>query len=272
MRTAPQEDTWVTDTNSPITVAVDGPVGVIRLARPDRYNCLSSQTFAAIDAARIAFEADPAVRAILLCADGKNFCTGAELTEVKSVRADAADLTAFIERGHAALMALEASSLPVVAAVQGLCLAGGLELVLACDIVFAAEGARFGDQHAQYGLVPGWGGSQRLMRTIGLRRGLDLCFSAEWITAERACDWGLVNQVVAPDALYAASLRYCMTLSERSRAGIALMKKLARDGLQADLASGLRQEIAAVVPALTSADVTEGLAAFEARRKPVFQS
>ena len=144
--------------------------------------------------------------------------------------------------GHAVLRRFEASTLPVVAACQGLCLAGGLELMLACDVVFAARDARFGDQHAQFGLVPGWGGSQRLPRLVGLRRALDLFYSARWIDAETALQWGLVNHVVAPEALAAEALAYCKAIGARSRGGLATMKRLARVGLEGTLDAGLSIE------------------------------
>ncbi len=218
------------------------------------------------------FEADRAVRAVLIRAQGKNFCTGAELGEVKRLRTSPIALSHFIEHGHAVLCALEASRLPVVAAVQGLCLAGGMELMLACDIVFAARGARFGDQHGQFGLVPGWGGSQRLPRIVGLRRALDLFLGVRWIEAERAEQWGLVNYVADDDRLQDEAMAFCRTLAERSASGLALMKRLARSGLDLTLAEGLQLERTHVVSALGTADVTEGLAAFEARRRPAFPS
>jgi enoyl-CoA hydratase len=210
------------------------------------------------------------VRAVLITGNGKHFCTGADLDEVQGLRAVRSDLAEFISTGHAALCRLEASPLPVVAAVQGLCLAGGLELMLACDVVFAAATARFGDQHAQFGLIPGWGGSQRLPRAIGLRRAMDLFFSAAWIDAKAARDWGLVNRVTEESALHIDTLAYCRTLSERSRSGLATIKRLAREGLDKRLQEGLRLEQDLAVDALMSPDVTEGLDAFKARRKPRF--
>ena len=253
-----------------IEARIQGRVGIIEMARPALFNCLSILGFRQLLAALRSFEADAAVRVVLIQGQGKHFCTGAELGEVKRVRHEPAALAEFLRSGHAALDALEASPLPVVAAVQGLCLAGGLELVLACDVVLAGQGAKFGDQHAQYGLVPGWGGTQRLPRAIGLRRALELMFSARWLEAEEARQWGLVNQVVADAALGEAALAFCATLAGRSAGGIALMKRLAREGLEMTLANGLARERAEVQPALGTADVDEGLAAFEARRKPVF--
>lgn len=250
-----------------------GAVGVIELARPDKFNCLSMAVHGAIQAALNEFEKPASgVRAILIRAQGKHFCTGADLDEVKTLRSDPAKIAQFIGYGHAVLRRLEASELPVVAACQGLALAGGSELMLACDVIFAASDFRVGDQHAQYGLVPGWGGSQRFPRAVGLRRGLDMFFSARWIDAQTALQWGLVNYVVEGDKLNEAALEYCTKLATRSRIGIATMKRLARQGVDGTLADGLKFEEDVVTRELMNDDVSEGLAAFEARRAPVFKS
>jgi enoyl-CoA hydratase len=256
---------------SPVLVTVDGAVGIVELARPDKFNCLSLAVHRAIGAAIDRFEApDAGVRTVLLRAQGRHFCTGADLDEVTALREDREALARFIGFGHEVLRRLEASPLPVVAACQGLSLAGGLELMLACDVVFAARDSRFGDQHAQFGLVPGWGGSQRLPRVVGVRRALDLFYSARWLDAQTALDWGLVNHVCEPDALAGAALEYCRVLAGRSRTGIATMKHLARDGLETSLAEGLALEARIAPDALLEPDVSEGLDAFRARRTPKF--
>ncbi|MBN9562051.1 MAG: enoyl-CoA hydratase/isomerase family protein [Alphaproteobacteria bacterium] len=258
------------ETTPPVLAERDGSVGIIRLNRPAKFNCLSTAVMSGIAAALDGFEGDSTIRAVLVASEGKHFCTGADLDEVKGLRSDRAALTHFIATGHAALCRLEASALPVVVAVQGLCLAGGLELMLACDVAFAGADARFGDQHAQFGLIPGWGGSQRLTRTVGMRRASDLFFSANWIDAETAKAWGLVNAVTADAAPVQEALAYCRTLAERSRSGLATMKRLARQGADLPLADGLRLEQELAVDALLAGDVTEGLAAFQERRKPRF--
>lgn len=258
---------------SPVVVTCSGAVGIIELARPEKFNCLSISVHAAIETAIDGFEKPGSgVRAILVRSQGKHFCTGADLDEVKSLRADPAKLKHFIGYGHSVLKRLEHSDLPVVAACQGLTLAGGSELMLACDIIFAAKDARFGDQHAQFGLIPGWGGSQRMPRIVGLRRGLDLFFSARWIDADTALQWGLVNYVVEPDQLGEAALEYCARIATRSRIGMASMKRLARQGMEGALEVGLQLEENLASAALLDDDVSEGLAAFEARRTPVFKS
>lgn len=252
----------------PVQCRTEGPVGIIELARPLAGNCLSSRAHRLILGGLRGFEADPAVRAVLLQAQGRNFCTGADLAEVQQVRQDEAGLRRFLEDGLATLAALEASDLPVIAAVQGLCLAGGLELVLACDVAFAAHSARFGDQHGQFGLVPGWGGTRRLPEVVGRQRALDLMFSARWLGAEAAASWGLVAHVVADDRLHDHALAFCTEISGRSAGGLAAMKRLTR--LEGERGAGFRRETDLAVALLRSDDVAEGIAAFQERRVPAF--
>ena len=255
-----------------INAATEGSVGIIELARPEKFNCLSLEVHERISAAREKFEANREVRSILIRAQGKHFCTGADLTEVKGKLNDPVALDHFIAFGMKNLRALESSPLPVVVAVQGLCLAGGIELMLACDVCFAAETAQFGDQHAQFGLIPGWGGSQRLTRLMGLRRALDLMFSARWLKADEAKEAGLVNYIVPDGDLHKAALDYCQTIATRSRPGIAEMKRLAREGADLGIDQQMRLERDAAVRALPSDDVAEGLDAFENRRAPEFKA
>ena len=222
-----------------VSVRVEAGVGILELARPEKFNCLSMAAWGAIGAALAGFERPGSgVRVVLIQAQGKHFCTGADLDEVQGLRADPAQLAEFIGCGHRVLRAMEASPLPIVVACQGLCLAGG---------------------------------SQRLTRLVGLRRAMDLYLSARWIDADTAAAWGLVNEVVEPDALNGHALAWCKTAAERSRSGLAVMKRLARQGLDLPLTDGLALEEGVAVQALLEEDVSEGLAAFNARRKPQFK-
>jgi len=259
---APQE--------SPVLREVRERVGLITLNRPEKFNCLSTPLIEGVEAALDAFEADPEVRVVLILGNGKTFCTGADLDEVLQARRERAQQEAFITAIHRMLRRLEASPLPVVAAVHGLALAGGLELMLACDVVFAGEGARVGDQHARYGLIPGGGGTQRLPRLVGLRRALDLMYSNRWIEAVEAERWGLVNYVVPDSELFDRAADYCRALAGKSRSGLAEMKRLSRQGLEGSLDAGLNLEEHEVIDHLMGDDVSEGLAAFGERREPDF--
>lgn len=257
--------------SAPVITMVEDGVGIIELNRPDKFNCLSLAAHEVIHAACEAFEADGSVRAILVRARGEHFCTGADLQEITETLGDPAALDRFIGFGHAAMMRLEASPLPVVVAVHGLCLAGGLELMLAADICFAGQGARFGDQHARFGLVPGWGASQRLPRAIGMRRALDLMYSARWMDADEAQRVGLVNYVVPDEELHGEAMKYCRELTKRSRVGLSEMKRLAREGADLPIAQSMKLECDAAVRYLQGNDAAEGIAAFRERRKPSFR-
>ena len=253
-----------------IEISQQDAVGIIKLNRPEQFNCLSMALHEALYEAMDQFEIDSSIRAVLMAANGKNFCTGADLEEVSGFRDSDEDIRAFLETGLDTLRKLETSPLPVVIAQQGLALAGGLELILAGDVVFAGKNARLGDQHAQFGLIPGWGGSQRLPRLIGRRRAIELMLSARWLNAEEALDFGLVNYVVEDDKLFDSALAYCQQLCQRSSAGLALMKQLTDRGLDMPLEQGLALELDLATPALRSDAVSEGLKAFTEKRAPKF--
>ena len=255
---------------SVIELSQQDAVGIITLNRPEQFNCLSMELHEALYEAMDQFEIDSTIRAVLIVANGKHFCTGADLEEVSGFRDSDEDIRTFLETGLDTLRKLETSPLPVVIAQQGLALAGGLELVLAGDVVFAGKSARLGDQHAQFGLIPGWGGSQRLPRLIGRRRAIELMLSARWLNAEEALDFGLVNYVVEDDKLFESALIYCQQLCQRSSAGLALMKQLTDRGLDMPLEQGLALELDLATPALRSDAVSEGLKAFTEKRAPKF--
>jgi enoyl-CoA hydratase len=263
--------TMMQDDDAPVRISFRDGVGTIQLSRPAVFNCLSQRMLSGIGAAIATFERDGA-RAVLVVAEGKNFCTGAALDEVEAARGAETELRDYLALGHSVLDRIEASPLPIIAAVQGLCLAGGIELALTCDVVFAAEDARFGDQHAAFGLIPGWGGSQRLTRAVGLRRALDLMYSARWLDAPTAIQWGLVNYLAPPARLRDEALAYARLLATRSQGGLAAIKRLGRHAADdgRSLADGLRREQQEAMRVLTGIDINEGLAAFRERRVPNF--
>lgn len=246
-------------------------VGVLVLNRPDKFNCISMAVLEGLDQGIAAAEKDGNIRALALLAAGKHFCTGADLEEVRTHSRTEESLDSFIGFGHQVMLKLERSPLPVIAGVNGYCLAGGMELMMCADVVVAAEDSRIGCQHAKYGLVPGWGGTQRLPRLVSLRRALDLMYSARWLNSDEAQQWGLVNHVVGQAELESSVLRYATVLAEKNPEGIGAMKRLAREGTSLQLADALRLEQAVAVPALRSVNVAEGLQAFRDRRDPVFR-
>ncbi|MDO9461092.1 MAG: enoyl-CoA hydratase/isomerase family protein [Alphaproteobacteria bacterium] len=254
-----------------VRVWTEGQVGIMELNRPAVFNCLALSVMEALNAGMRHFEDGEEVHVVLIRSTGKHFCTGADLDEVKGKRSDLDALKHFISYGHGVLRSMENSTLPVIVAVHGLALAGGLELMMAADVAFAGESARLGCQHAQFGLIPGWGGTQRLPRIVGQRRALDLMFSARWIDAREAQIWGLVNYVVPDAELHARAMEYCQTLAARNTNGIATMKRLTEHGLSGNLDYGLALEATEAPTALMSDNVTEGLNAFQEKRQPNFK-
>lgn len=146
-----------------------------------------------------------------------------------------------------------------------------MELMLCAGAVFAAVHARIGCQHARYGLVPGWGGSQRLPRLIGLRRALEPMYSARWLDAETAERWGLVNHVVDDQELRSEAGQFARQLGEKNPEGVAAMKQLARGGEMLTVPDAMAFEQSISVPALMSENAAEGLNAFRERREPSFR-
>ena len=247
-------------------------IGILTFNRPVKYNSMSMQLLDLFEKALSAIENSPSdVRVILIRAVGKHFCTGADIDIVLGcVMQGPEAIEAWLKRGQTLFARLEASPLPVVIAIQGLCLAGGLELMLACDIVLATESSRIGDQHINYGFLPGWGSSERLPRLIGQRRAFDLMYSGRMLTSSEAREWGLINEIVPDDNLEERALAFCAMLATRSRTGLTAMKRMIRDGHNRALDEAHRRETEAVIRQLQSRDGNEGFTAFREKRKPIF--
>lgn len=252
--------------------AVRGGALWITLNRPDAMNALTPDVLAVIHASLDTAEADEAVRAVVLTGSGRAFCAGADLKYVRAQSDQGVDATdRFLRLVVDTMNRLEQFPMPVIAAVNGLALAGGLELVLCCDLVVAARSAKLGDAHANYGLLPGGGGSARLPRKIGPTRAKYLFFTGEFVAADDLVAAGLVNVVVDDEKLVSATESLVAKIVSKSPAGLRRMKQLVQDGLEQPLETALRLELLACEAHAHSEDMKEGLAAFEAKRKPVFR-
>jgi enoyl-CoA hydratase/carnithine racemase len=239
----------------------------LTLNRPQAMNAINDGMVAALSEGLDA--ADASVRCVVVRAQGRAFSAGADLKAMRQ-KTQGDDTVNFVDRLFKLFNRLERFPRPVIAAVNGLALAGGLELVLCCDLVIAAHSAMLGDAHANYGLIPGGGGSVRLPRKIGPARAKYLMYTGEFRSAEELERAGLVNQVVSDDELDDTVATLAARLSEKSPLGLALMKQLVDDGLDQPRDIALRNEAMAIAVHSHSDDWSEGLAAFAERRKPVF--
>lgn len=255
----------------PAYLEVDQGIATLVLNRPKKLNAANLAMLEAVHESIDQAERDRSVRALVIRGAGRAFCSGGDLTVVGGLAGDTAQLEAFTDHWHRVVTRLMESPLPVIAAVHGLALAGGFELMLACDLVVAADDAKLGDQHARYGLFPGGGGSQLLPRLIGQRRAKWLMFSGETIGVQEALWAGLVNSVVPPAEVLPQARRMADILVRRSPVATAAMKSAIRLGMaEPDLARAFEIERAALIAQMQSADARIGLQAFRDRSEPRF--
>jgi enoyl-CoA hydratase len=248
---------------------VEGGVALITVNRPDKLNALSGAVIAELRDAFDRIAKDPAIRAAILTGAGdKAFVAGADINEVAALSPMQA--REFARRGQQAFRLLETSSKPSVAAINGYALGGGLELAMACTVRFAAESAKLGQPEVKLGLIPGYGGTQRLPRLVGRGRALELLLAAEPVTAAEALRIGLVN-AVAPQA---ELLKHCRAwlgkVLAHAPVSLALVMEAVDVGLNVGLEEGLCLEAAAFGLSAATEDCREGTRAFLAKRKPAF--
>lgn len=245
----------------------DERIAILRMNRPHAFNALSRSLTEDLRTS-IRGLADSRVQVMILAANGRGFCTGADLKERKQMT----DAEKYAHNRAINALANEIAALPMatIAAIGGTAMGGGMEISLACDLRFAAAGVQLGLTEARVGAIPGAGGSQRLPRLIGTSRALELMYTGEPIPAEQALSWGLVNDVVPPEALMERIMAFARIVATRSRRTGALLKDAVYRGIERPLHEGLEIEREAVVEILKSDDYKEGLTAFAERRQPVF--
>ena len=248
-----------------------GPVRWLTLNRPAAMNALSPAMTATLHRAIGDAGADERVRCVVITGVGRAFCAGADLKAVRrEAGLDEGTLRKFLELAAATMNRIEALPKPVIAAVNGLALAGGLEIVLACDLVLAAQSAKFGDAHVNFGLLPGGGSSVRLPRKLGPNRAKYLLYSGDSVPAAEFLACGFVHQVAPDDQLAVAAGDLATRLAAKSPLALRRLKQLVDVGLEQSRATALQLELAASEAHAFSHDLKEGLAAFEERRAPHF--
>jgi len=242
-------------------VEVEGRDGwaVVRLHNPEKRNALSRAVLAGLAEAFDTLEADPTVRAAVVTGEGKSFAAGADLDEMRSLTP--AGAREFARYGRETLDRVERSRVVTVAAVNGHALGGGLELALACDLRICSEGAKFGQPGLKLGVIPGWGGTDRLERVVGLGRAKAMLFTGEPLDAKAALAWGLVGAVHPPETL--------MERAGELAGRIAALGPVALAQVKRQLGSpGLETELDAFAECFASGEAAEGFRAFLEKREP----
>ena len=251
-----------------IIVEPRGALGIIRLNRPQALNALNAALIAELGAALDAFEADPAIAAIILTGNDKAFAAGADIKEMAEKTYIEAYAEDFITRGWERVAQCRK---PVIAAVAGFALGGGCEIAMMCDIVIAADTARFGQPEINLGTMPGAGGTQRLPRFIGKAKAMDLCLTGRMMDAAEAERLGLVSRIVPADKLLEEAIAVADKIAQLSGPIAMMVKESVNRAFETTLAEGVRFERRLFHATFATEDQKEGMAAFVAKRKPAFK-
>ncbi len=243
----------MTDT---LVVEIAKGVALLRLNRPGAMNALSRELRLALVETLAKVDADPSVRVVILTGTGRAFCAG---LDVKELRASGSNVTENIEGGDLG-GAITAMKKPVIAAVNGLAVTGGFEIALACDILLAAESAYFADTHVRIGLLPGWGLSQRLSRTIGLSRAKEISLTARKVSADEAAALGFVSRVVPDADLMAAAMDLANAIAGFEARNSQAVKALMDKGFAKPFDEALKLEVEMSRDFNSSVVLTEGKA------------
>lgn len=254
-----------------VLVEVEHGVGLLTISRPAALNALNSTVLLELEQAVAGLAADPALRVLIVTGAGaKSFVAGADIVQMSELTPQGA--RRFASLGHRVLAALEALPVPVIAAVNGFCLGGGCELALACDLIYAADNARFGQPEVNLGLMPGFGGTQRLARKVGAARAAELIYTARQVKADEARAIGLALEVFPAADLMAKVQEIATTIASKGPVAVRAAKRALALGLDAPLSVGNALEIEAFANLFDSADAREGMAAFVAKRPANFRN
>jgi len=253
-----------------ILYEVRDAVAVVVINRPKVMNALNPQVIEELAQAFAAIAADDQVKAVVLTGAGdKAFVAGADIAAMAEMTA--LEGRKFARRGQEVLFMIEKLDKPVIAAVGGFALGGGTEISMACDFVYASSKAKFGQPEINLGIIPGFGGTQRLARLVGRNRAKELCLTGEIIGAEEAREMGLVNRVFEPDELMPAVMKTAQAIASKGRVALRAIKTLINDGYDLPLERAVPMEAECFATCFASPDQKEGMTAFLEKRKAVFK-
>ncbi len=248
-----------------LKLAVEDGIGIITISRPKALNALNSEFFTEMDSMIEKIETDKSVKGVVITGEGKAFVAGADISEMVSM--DNKTAVEFSKTGQRIFRRLELLKKPVIAAVNGFALGGGCELAMSCDIRIAGVKAKFGQPEVGLGLIPGFAGTQRLPRIVGLGNALHLLMTADMIGAQEAKRIGLVQEVVEQEEVLNRALEIMEKILSKGPKAVSLLKSVVRRGIETDIDSGSNIE-ANEFGTLFGNEGTEGMKAFLEKRTP----
>ena len=248
-----------------VEVTKQGNIGIITMNRPEALNALSSAVFADLSKALDQVERDEEVYVVIITGAGRAFVAGADIGEMAHMNVE--EGLSFSELGNSLLMRVDMFPKPTIAAVNGFALGGGCELSLACDIRIASEKAKFGQPEVGLGIIPGFGGTQRMARIIGTGPAMELIFTADTIDAKQAEKIGMVNHVVPAEELMDAAIAMAEKIASKAQVAIRTSKMALRRGIDCDINTAVTYEALAFATCFGTEDQKEGMQAFLEKRK-----
>ena len=251
-----------------ILVETQGKVGVIRLNRPQALNALCDQLMGELGTALRGFDKDDAIGAIVITGSEKAFAAGADIKEMKDRSWPAVYFNDFIAERWETVTEIKK---PVIAAVAGFALGGGCELAMMCDLIIAAETAKFGQPEINLGIIPGAGGTQRLTRAVGKSKAMEMILTGRMMDAAEAERANLVCRVVPAEALVAEAVKLAGRIAGLSAPSVAMAKEAVNAAYESSLTEGVRTERRLFLSLFASEDQKEGMSAFAEKRKPSFR-
>lgn len=252
-----------------LLLEISDSIATVTINRPQSLNALNSDVLQELECVFCELEGDSSVKVVILTGAGeKAFVAGADIKEMAELTACQGH--AFARQGQQVLLAIEKMSKPVIAAVNGFALGGGLELALACDFIYASEKARFGFPEVTLGVIPGFGGTQNLARLIGKSRANELIFTGKMIDAPKAWSWGIVNEICPAGELLTTARVTAGTIGKVGTLAVSYAKDAIANGLNMSKEDGCRYEASLFGVLFASADQKEGMAAFVDKRKATF--